>query len=331
MDYIQIKDTDIKPVSRIGLGSWAIGGWLWGGTEEHDAINTILAALERGINLIDTAPIYGHGKSEELIGKAISIYGRREDMVIATKVGLDWDENNVKRDSSKRRILKELDDSLKRLNTDYIDIYQIHWPDKDTPIGESAEAMLELYNSKKIRAIGVSNYSPLQMDKFREYAPLHTSQPPFNLFEQSAALDVLPYCHTHGVTTLTYGTICRGLLSGKIKIDTEFQGDDIRKIDPKFLKPHYENYLEAVNELDDLTQERYDKGVLSIAVKWVLDHKGVDIALWGARKPEQLEIVNEVMGWKLDQEVRLAIERIVKECIPNPIGAEFMAPPNNKT
>ncbi|MDP8216539.1 MAG: aldo/keto reductase [Candidatus Kaelpia imicola] len=327
MDYIQIRDTDIKPVSRIGLGSWAIGGWLWGGTDEHDAINTIIAALERGINLIDTAPIYGHGKSEELIGKAISIYGRREDAVIATKVGLEWDENNVRRNLSRKRILKELDDSLKRLNTDYIDIYQVHWPDENTPIEESAEAMFELYNSKKIRAIGVSNYTPLQMDRFREYAPLHTSQPPFNLFEQSAAFDVLPYCRTRGITTLTYGTLCRGLLSGKMKMDTEFQGDDIRKIDPKFQKPRYESYLKAVSELNNLAQKKYDKGVLPIAVKWVLDHEGVNIALWGARKPEQLEIVNEVTGWKLDREVRLVIEKIIKESIATPIGAEFMAPP----
>ncbi|MDP8233242.1 MAG: aldo/keto reductase [Candidatus Saelkia tenebricola] len=327
MKYTKIRNTDIQPVSRIGLGSWAIGGWLWGGTSEHDAINTILAALERGVNLIDTAPVYGMGKAEEIIGQALAIYGRREDVIIATKVGLEWDGNKIFRNSSKKRILKEIDESLKRLGTDYIDIYQVHWPDASTPIGKTADVMHELYKNGKIRAIGASNYSPQQMDKFREYSPLHTSQPPFNLFEQGAVFDVLPYCHTYGITTLTYGTLCRGLLSGRMKSDTEFKGDDIRKIDPKFQEPNYSKYLNAVEKLNEFTQGKYDKGIIYIAVRWVLDHEGVDIALWGARQPEQLEVVNEIMGWELDREAKNTIEKIIKESLPEPIGAEFMAPP----
>ena len=327
MQYFQIRNTGIPPVSRIGLGTWAIGGWLWGGTNEHDAINTILAALERGINLIDTAPVYGRGKAEEIIGEAIAIYGRREDVIIATKAGLEWNGDKIFRNSSRKRILKEIDDSLKRLGTDYIDIYQVHWPDSSTPIAETADIMFELYKKKKIRAIGVSNYTSQQMDKFREFAPLHTSQPPFNLFEQNAAFDVLPYCHTYGITTITYGTLCRGLLSGKMKADTEFKGDDLRKIDPKFQQPRYGEYLKTIEELDKFTLEKYDKSIIYIAVRWVLDHEGVNIALWGARKPEQLEVINEIVGWQIEPEDRAVIEKIVKESLPQPIGAEFMAPP----
>ncbi len=155
-------------------------------------MDTILSALGEGINLVDTAAIYGFGRSEEIVGKALSEYGQRDKVVIATKVGLDWTSGKVDRNSTRDRIVKEVEDSLKRLGTDYIDIYQVHWPDSDTPVEETASAMEELYRSGKIRAIGVSNYSTTQMDEFRRKAPLHVSQPPYNLFERAIEDDVLP-------------------------------------------------------------------------------------------------------------------------------------------
>src|SRR3984885_9313066 len=159
-------------VSRIGLGTWAIGGWMWGGTDEAQSIRTIHAALDRGITLFDTAPVYGFGRSEELLGKALSQDGRRHRAVIATKVGLDWHNGAPFRNGSRKRIVKEVDDSLRRLQTDVIDLYQVHWPDPGTSIAETAAAMADLQHAGKIRAIGVSNFSPAQMDEFRATAPL---------------------------------------------------------------------------------------------------------------------------------------------------------------
>ena len=215
MEYIEIGDTGVR-ASRVGLGAWAIGGWMWGGTEEREAIATIHSALDRGITLVDTAAVYGYGNSEEIVGKALA-GERRAKAVLATKVGLDWtDDGKVFRNSGKARIAKEIDDSLRRLQTGYIDIYQVHWPDPLTPIEETAAAMKALLDAGKIRAIGVSNYSAAQMEAFRAVAPLHTSQPPLNLFERAAQTEVLPYCAEHGIVGITYGALCRGLLSGRV-------------------------------------------------------------------------------------------------------------------
>lgn len=329
MEYVKISGTEISS-SRIGLGCWAIGGWLWGGSEERESVDTILTALEKGINLIDTAAIYGFGRSEEIVGKALSEYGQRDKVVVATKAGLDWTSGKVLRNSAGDRIAKEIEDSLKRLGTDYIDIYQVHWPDFDTPIEEAASAMDELYRAGKIRAIGVSNYSTAQMDEFRRKAPLHTSQPPYNIFERAIEGDVIPYCESNGITMLFYGAICRGLLSGRMKPDTQFEGDDIRKIDPKFKEPRFGHYLEAVNRLDEYARDKYGKRVIHLAVRWMLDKYPNHIALWGARRPSQLEPVTEMMGWSLDRDDFKVIDGILTETIKDPVGPEFMAPPPHR-
>jgi aryl-alcohol dehydrogenase-like predicted oxidoreductase len=157
---------------------------MWGGTDEAASIATIRSAVDRGITLIDTAPVYGFGRSEEIVGKALAEGGLRHRVVIATKVGLDWPQDGAQpfRNSSRQRIFKEVEDSLRRLRTDVIDIYQVHWPDPETPIAETAEVMQDLYTQGKIKAIGVSNYSPEQMETFASAAPLHLAQPPYNLF-----------------------------------------------------------------------------------------------------------------------------------------------------
>jgi len=191
METFRIPGTELAP-SRVGLGTWAIGGWMWGGTDETESIRTIHAALDHGITLIDTAPVYGFGRSEEIVGKALAAGGRRAGVVLATKCALDWRGEQPFRNGSRVRIIKEVEDSLRRLRTDVIDLYQIHWPDPATPIAETAGAMAELLRAGKIRAIGVSNFSPAQMDVFRATAPLHAVQPPYNLFERAIEADVLP-------------------------------------------------------------------------------------------------------------------------------------------
>ena len=163
------------------------------------------------------------------MGQALAEAGARDKVCIATKVGLDWNEGKVFRSASRARIRKEVEDLLRRLRTDVIDIYQVHRPDPKTPIEETAEAMLGLYRVEKIRAIGVSNFSVAQMEAFRGIAPLHTVQPPYNLFERDAETDILPYCRSNGIAALAYGPLCRGLLSGRITRDTHFTGDDIRR------------------------------------------------------------------------------------------------------
>jgi aryl-alcohol dehydrogenase-like predicted oxidoreductase len=302
---------------------------MWGGTDEQEAIRTIHAALERGINLIDTAPVYGFGKSEEIIGRALAEYGRREDVIIATKVGLEWRDAEISRNSSRQRILAEVEDSLARLRTSYIDLYQVHWPDPLVPIEETAEVMGLLYRQGKIRAIGVSNYSPQQMQEFRSVAPLHAVQPPYNLFEREIERDVLPYARDARLGVLAYGALCRGLLSGRMRANLEFHGDDLRRVDPKFQPPRYSQYLNAVAQLDQFARVNYGKGVLELAVRWLLDQPGVSVALWGARRPDQLVPVSNTLGWALDSGAFDAINQIIEESVTDAVGPEFMAPPSS--
>ena len=327
MEFVEIPSTSIR-ASRIALGTWAIGGWMWGGSDETDAIRTIHAALDRGINLIDTAPVYGFGRSEEIVGKALAIGGRRQRAVIATKVGLDWKDGRPFRNARKARIVKEVEDSLRRLQTDVIDLYQVHWPDPGTPIAEVAEAMGALRRAGKIRAVGVSNFSPAQMDEFREVTPLHTAQPPYNLFERAIDQDVLPYCLANKIAVLAYGSLCRGLLSGRMSASSTFAGDDLRKSDPKFLAPRFEQYLAAVEKLDRLAKERFGKRVIHLAARWVLDRNAMNIALWGARRADQLSPISDVVGWTIDSASMAEIDRILRETVKDPVGPEFMAPPD---
>jgi aryl-alcohol dehydrogenase-like predicted oxidoreductase len=326
MEYTTIRDVPIR-VSRVGLGTWAMGGFQWGGTDDDESVRTIHAALDRGINLIDTAPAYGFGHSEEVVGRAIAERGERDKVVLATKVGLERRGDALFRNSTRRQIFEEVDVSLQRLRTDYIDLYQVHWPDPETPFEETAQALRDLQRAGKVRAIGVSNYSIAAMERFRSVTPIVSAQPPLNLFERQAQDDVIPWCLANGVATLTYGALCRGLLSGAISQSTKFEGDDLRKTDPKFQPPRFEQYLEAVTLLDRYARDRYGKGVLALAVRWVLDQPGVSAALWGARHPGELTPLADVVGWSLDDEARAYIDEVLAHSVREPVGPEFMAPP----
>jgi aryl-alcohol dehydrogenase-like predicted oxidoreductase len=319
----------LEPIamSRVGLGTWAIGGWMWGGTDERESIRTIHAALDLGINLIDTAPVYGFGRAEEIIGKALAQDGKRARAIIATKVGLNWANGRPFRDARPQRIVEEAEASLRRLGADVIDVYQVHWPDSLVPIEDTAETLARLYRAGKINAIGVSNYSPAEMEIFRSAAPLHTAQPPYNMFERAIEADVLPYCREKGIAVLAYGSLCRGLLSGRMNQNTKFEGDDLRRHDPKFQTPRFAQYLQAVEKLDRLARERFGRRVIHLALRWMLDQPGVGVALWGARRRDQLAPVREVMGWRIDDATMREIDRILATTITDPVGPEFMAPP----
>ena len=325
MEQISLGTSALK-TSRIGLGTWAIGGREWGGTSEAASIATIRAAIERGITLIDTAPVYGFGRSEEIVGKALAEGGQRERVQIATKVGLAWQDEVIYRDCRPARLRREIEDSLRRLRTDVIDLYQVHWPDLETPFAETALTLEDLRREGKIRAIGVSNFAPTQMDAFRAVAPLATVQPPYNLFERDMEADVLPYARRTALTVLSYGALCRGLLSGRMSPATKFEGDDLRNVDPKFRGARFRQYLAAVDALGKLARERFGKSVLALAVRWVLD-QGPTIALWGARHPQQLDPLNEIEGWHIDEAGLREIDALLARTISDPVSPAFMAPP----
>ncbi len=306
-----------------------MGGFQWGGTDDDESVRTIHAALDRGITLIDTAPAYGFGHSEEVVGRAVAKRGHRDEVVIATKVGLERRGDALFRNSTRKQIFDEAEVSLKRLRTDYIDLYQVHWPDLDTAYEETATALLDLKSQGKIRAIGVSNYSVAAMDRFQGVASIAAVQPPLNLFERQAEQDILPWCRANGVGTLTYGALCRGLLGGAIDENTRFEGDDLRKADPKFMRPRFEQYLEAVTLLDRFAHERYGKGVLALAIRWIIDHPGVSAALWGARHPGDLKPLNDMFDWHLDAGARSYVDEVLARTVRDPVGPEFMAPPEH--
>jgi aryl-alcohol dehydrogenase-like predicted oxidoreductase len=331
MQYRELGRTGIK-VSAVGFGGWAIGGPSeasgtplgWGRTTDEESLAAIRRARDLGVTFFDTADSYGFGRSESLLGIVLS--RKREDVVIATKVGVvRGSTGTLKKDFSRQHIFVAADGSLKRLRTDYIDLYQVHWPDPLVPIEETADAMRALYQQGKIRAIGVSNFSVEQMERFRKVAPLHVLQPPYNLFERDIEAEILPYCHRTGIATLGYGALCRGLLSGRMRADTVFGGDDLRRLDPKFQPPRFTQYLTAVQRLDRLARDSFHRRVIHLAVRWMLD-QGISAALWGGRRPDQLQPTIPVAGWTLAADVRAKIDRILSQTITDPVGPEFMAP-----
>jgi len=300
---------------------------MWGGSDEAESIKTIQHAVDIGINLIDTAPVYGFGHSEEIVGKALADGGRRDKAVLATKVALEWVDGNVYRNSTPERIREEIEDSLRRLRTDRVDLYQVHWPDPLVRIEDTAETLLELQREGKILALGVSNFSPEQMDAWRRVAPLHSTQPPYNIFEREIENDVLPYALEHKLLVLSYGAICRGLLSGRMRLNRKFDGDDLRLKDPKFQPPRFIQYLKAADRLGQHAWANHGKSLLAFAIRWILDQGETMTALWGARNASQLDAVEQAFGWKLSSADYAEVDRILRETIENPVGPEFMAPP----
>jgi aryl-alcohol dehydrogenase-like predicted oxidoreductase len=281
MEQIAIGTSGLN-TSRIGLGTWAMGGWMWGGTDDAQSIATIRSAVERGVTLIDTAPAYGFGRAEEIVGKALAEGGLRDKVQIATKVGLAWKDGAVFRDSRPPRIRREIEDSLRRLRTTSSTSTRCIGPTSRRPLRRPRGRWRTCEG--KIRAIGVSNYAPAQMDAFRAVARLDAVQPPYNLFEREIEADVLPYAKRTGLTVVSYGALCRGLLSGRMTTATRFDGDDLRKVDPKFQGARFRQYLAAVDELTKFARERFGKSILALALRWVLD-QGPTIALWGRAIP----------------------------------------------
>ena len=281
--------------SAVGLGTWAIGGWMWGGTDEAASVAAIRASIDAGVSLIDTAPAYGMGRSEEIVGKAIA--GRRDAVVLATKCGLVWhtDKGNhffdqagkpVHRYLGRESIAHELDESLRRLGTDHVDLYITHWQDPTTPIAETMDALETLKREGKIRAIGASNLSTADLKAYFAAGTLDAIQEQFSMVHRDIEPEIVPFCLRHGVSILSYSSLALGLLTGKIGPERTFEGDDLRIADPRF---SVENRGRAVAFAEEVRPVAAAHGVsvAEIVIAWTLRQPGITFALCGARNPEQ--------------------------------------------
>ncbi len=312
-------------VTAIGLGCWAMGGWMWGGSDDEKAIAAIRKAIDVGMTFLDTAAIYGFGYSEEVVGKAIE--GRRDEVVLATKCGLVWDRETreyhftdeeghaVYKDLSKESILRECEQSLRRLRTDWIDLYQCHWPSNVYPADETMEALNLLLNQGKIRAIGVSNFSVEQMKAFGEHGSVHSDQPRFSMLDRTIEAEILPYCRENDIAILAYSPIEQGILTGKVTLDREFPPGDHRRLRPWFQKKNLKRALDFLEKLKPIAAD-HGKSLAQLAANWVICQEGITSALVGARTPEQVVENAGAADWRLTEEELELIEQYVEELGP---------------
>lgn len=300
MDYRRIGNTDLK-LSVITFGSWAAGGWMWGSANCRDAVEAIRAAYHEGVTSIDTAPIYGQGQSEEIVGQAIESLAR-DKVEILTKFGMRWDmtkgdyafasKNNegvpidIYKYAGKESIIKECEDSLRRLKTDYIDLYQIHWPDKTTPMSETFEAVERLIEQGKVRYAGVCNYDVALLEEAKEYIDLASDQIPFSMVNRDSEKEIIPYCKKHGKGVLVYSPLERGLLTGKMTPGYKFAEGDHRSVNPYFTDENIEKTNAFLEKIHSLAREK-NVTVSQLVLRWTIDQPGVTVALAGARNPEQ--------------------------------------------
>jgi aryl-alcohol dehydrogenase-like predicted oxidoreductase len=315
MKYTQLGETSLT-VSNLCYGTWQFGGD-WGSFEIREAQVAIRQALELGITFFDTAQAYGFGRSEQVLGETLrqELKSDRDKITIATKGGLRMEGNRLVRDSSARWLRRGTEESLRNLGVDYIDLYQVHWPDPRTPFAETGDALEELVQAGKIRYAGVSNFDVAEMSTFQKTRRIDTLQPPYHLFRRDIEQDVLPYCQTHGIGVLVYGPLAHGLLGGHYTPQTTFASDDWRSKSPAFRGELFERNLAVVARLKALA-ERQGMRVAQLAVAWVLANPAVDVAIVGARHPKQLTDTAPAGDVKLSQETLQEIATIMKNAAP---------------
>jgi aryl-alcohol dehydrogenase-like predicted oxidoreductase len=312
MQYTQLGERGPK-VSRIAFGNWSAGGD-WGSVDRAAAIAAMRAALDLGITLFDTARAYGFGAAEELLGEALrpEIKSARESIVIATKGGLRNDGGSPARDSSPAGLRRDLEASLRSLGTDYVDLYQVHWPDPATPIAETAQTLDEFVRAGKARYVGVSNYDARQMTAFQQVRPIDTLQPPYHLFRRDIEESILPFAQEHGIGVLVYGPMAHGLLSGRMTAATTFAPDDWRSKSDMFAGDTFRRNLGIVRRLEALASER-GVTVAQLAIAWTLANPAVDVAIVGARTPEQIRQTAPATDIQLSPQDLARIEQILRD------------------
>lgn len=315
MQKRKLGDTDMQ-LTTVGLGTWAMGGpWQfgWGPQDDQEALGAILAALDRGINWIDTAPAYGLGHSEELVGQALRQTKHRP--YIATKCGLLWNEKKEKVPCLKpESIRRECHASLQRMGIETIDLYQMHWPDPDEEIERAWEEMARLVDEGKVRYIGVSNYSVAQLERIRRIHPPASLQPPYSMLHREAEEELLPYCAQHHMGVVVYSPMQRGLLTGKFSHErlAALAPDDHRRRHPDFGEPRFSATLELVEQLKKIAR-RHGRTCSQLAIGWVLRRREVTAAIVGARRPDQIEETVQASGWNLRDDDVEEIERLLAE------------------
>jgi aryl-alcohol dehydrogenase-like predicted oxidoreductase len=300
MEYRKIGFSDLE-LSVITFGAWAVGGWKWGGTNRKEAVEAIQAAYDLGVTSVDTAPVYGQGTSEEIVGVAIKNYSR-DKVQILTKFGMRWDlakgdyffsskDNNGKeidiyKHSGKESIIKECEDSLQRLRTDYIDLYQIHWPDKTTAIAETMEALNMLVKQGKVRHAAVCNYNVEQVIEARKHVNIISNQVPYSMVRREIDDAIVPFCIENNISILAYSPLERGLLTGKLKQDHKFADGDHRADIHYFLEENIKRTNQFLDKIKTIALEK-NASLSQIVLRWTIEQPGIVIALAGARNAEQ--------------------------------------------
>jgi aryl-alcohol dehydrogenase-like predicted oxidoreductase len=318
MEYRKLGKSDLE-VSVIAFGAWAIGGWMWGGADKKDAIEAIETAIDEGMTTIDTAPVYGFGLSEELTGKAIK--GKRNRVQLLTKFGMLWEDKkgifffksksnegrevDIYKYSSKDRVIADCEKSLKRLGTDYIDLFQIHWPDESTPVSDTMEALEILITQGKIRAGGVCNYSDSLLKEASSRLIIASEQVPYSMVNRSIEKDIIPFCLAKNIGILAYSPMQRGLLTGKMGPDYKFKEGDTRPTTSFYKEPNLSVILKFVDQLKEIAN---DNGITAaqLVLNWTIRQEGITCALAGARNACQV-LENVKAG-----NIKLSIETIAR-------------------
>jgi aryl-alcohol dehydrogenase-like predicted oxidoreductase len=310
---LRLGDTGLE-VSALAFGTWAFGGD-WGSFDPREGRASIHRALELGIDIFDTAQAYGFGTSERLLGEALRGAVRREDVIIATKGGLRKEGDLLLRDASPAWLRRGAEESLKHLGIEYIDLYQVHWPDPNTPAEATAAALGELREEGKVRHVGVSNYDVKQMEGLRSAGALETLQPPYHMFHRDIEEEILTYTAEHGIGVLAYGPLAHGLLSGRMTTESSFPADDWRSGSADFRGEPFRANLRVVERLEDFARER-GVSLPQLAVAWTIAHPAVHVAIVGARRPAQLEDTAPAADLVLGREDLAEIDRILSPAVP---------------
>jgi aryl-alcohol dehydrogenase-like predicted oxidoreductase len=315
MELKQLGNSTVK-VTPIAFGAWAIGGWMWGGADERAAIRAIRASFDAGITTMDTAPVYGFGRSENLVGQAMQGIARHKYQLL-TKYGLNWktaegefyfdstdNEGNpvkVYKCSRRDKVIRECEDSLVRLRTDYIDLLQIHWPDVTTPIAETMEAVGELIKQGKVRAAGVCNYSAAQVDEALNTLDIVSNQVPYSLVNRGIERDLVPQAIAKGMSIIPYSPLQRGLLTGKIKANHTFNEGDTRKGN-KYYKPENIDSANRVLESIKPIAEKHNATLAQLMINWTTRQPAMDCVLVGARDEQQVKDNVGALSFSLNDE-----------------------------
>jgi len=299
MQYRTLGTSNLS-VSVVGLGTWAMGNDFWGRVDDDQSVRAIQEAIDNGINLIDTAPAYGAGHAEKVVGKAI--HGRRDEVVVATKVGIIRTEDDFIRNLKPESMEREIDDSLRRLGVDTIDLYQIHWPDPDTPLESSMETLNKMKEAGKIRHIGVSNFSVKLLEQARAVGDVVSVQPQFSLLHRKEESSLLPYCAKNNIGVLGYGSLAGGILTGKFhEIPTLEEGDNRDQFYRFFQEPTWSKVQRVLDVLRAIAEER-SVTVAQVAINWAIAQRGMTTALVGAKNPSQARANAAAGEWSLSDE-----------------------------